>query len=131
MPKAATFFNYRQIAENPEAKKQFEQLFTRANVENPEQSKPEPLSLTAYPNPFNSAVTLSYSLQNNGEIKLEIRSLTGQIVRSFITGSNVAGVNLFVWDGTDSYGQIVSSGAYLATLRSSGESVTTKIMFMK
>ena len=100
-------------------------------VENPEQSKPEPLSLTAYPNPFNSAVTLSYSLQNNGEIKLEIRSLTGQIVRSFITGSNVAGVNLFVWDGTDSYGQIVSSGAYLATLRSSGESVTTKIIFMK
>lgn len=100
-------------------------------VENSKRSNPESLTLQAYPNPFNSTITLSFSLQNTQDFKLEIRSLTGQIVRSFMVDSNASGFKLFVWDGTDSYGKKVSSGAYLATLRSSEKTVSKKIMFIK
>ena len=44
---------------------------------------------TIYPNPFNSTSTISFSLDTQGEVSLQMFDMTGQLLRDLIPGTNM------------------------------------------
>ncbi|MHC4479298.1 MAG: FlgD immunoglobulin-like domain containing protein, partial [Planctomycetota bacterium] len=70
------------------------------------------ISLSNYPNPFNSSTTISFSLREEGHAKLEIYDIQGRLVKTLIDGGMSAGASYVSWDGTDSGGRVVASGIY-------------------
>ena len=75
---------------------------------------------TAYPNPFNSDVTIVYSASNLGpqppKIKLVLYDVTGRAVKTLVDERKDAGTYRVKWDGRDDSGHQVSSGTYIARL---------------
>jgi hypothetical protein len=81
------------------------------------------------PNPFNPSTTISLSLSEAGDTQFDIYSVNGQLVRSLINGHMAAGHHEVVWDGLDSSGKQVASGAYIYRLVS-GENVQVRRMVL-
>jgi hypothetical protein len=75
---------------------------------------------SAYPNPFNSNVTIIYSASNLGpqppQVRLPIFDIQGRLVRTLVDERQPMGTYRAVWDGRDDVGWPVSSGVYFARL---------------
>jgi agmatine/peptidylarginine deiminase len=69
-----------------------------------------------YPNPFNPSTTISFSLNQNAQVKLSIINTRGQIVRTLVNESKIAGQHQVVWDGRDDNGHPVASGIFFSTM---------------
>ena len=71
-----------------------------------------------YPNPFNPATTIPFTIQGNQfqHVNLEVYNLLGQKVKTIYSGILSAGTYRFQWNGTNDYGQAVSSGVYFYKL---------------
>jgi hypothetical protein len=65
------------------------------------------------PNPFNPSTTIQFSLEAHGETRLLVYSVTGQLVRTLVSGQREAGWHTAVWDGTNDVGRAVGSGIYI------------------
>ncbi|MFH1195095.1 MAG: FlgD immunoglobulin-like domain containing protein [bacterium] len=84
-----------------------------------------------YPNPFNPSTTISFSLNENASVKLEVLDVLGNFIDELYSGDKAAGTYSFNWNGTDNSGRKVSSGNYIYRLtKTSGtsSSVLTKKM---
>ncbi|RLC53372.1 MAG: hypothetical protein DRH79_03695 [Candidatus Cloacimonadota bacterium] len=119
-----------------------------------------PIKLSNYPNPFNPATTISFSVtQTSSFVTLEIYNLKGQKVKNLSVSLSSAqqsiegfgkinsitprpstelrmtqaGSNTYsvVWNGTDDSGKHVSSGIYLYKLKSGNFEKTRKMLLMK
>ena len=84
-----------------------------------------------YPNPFNPATSISFSLPTNGEVKLAVYNMLGQQVTTLANGEFEAGTYQVTWDGTDNTGDKVASGIYLYRLETSQFTSTKKMMLRK
>lgn len=82
-----------------------------------------------YPNPFNPSTTISYSLKEDGRVKLLIYNIRGQLVRELVNTHQQAGSYTIDWDGRDSNGFFVPSGVYIYTLEAN-DFKASKIMTM-
>jgi len=87
--------------------------------------------LDNYPNPFNPITTISYDLNNNSKVKLEIFNIKGQKVMTLEGGEKVAGHHDIVWNGKDSEGSSVSSGIYFYQLITEKYSSVKKMVLLK
>jgi len=92
---------------------------------------PEDLAVTAYPNPFNSSVTISFNLPQEGKVSVSIYDITGRMVQSFEQRVLRAGDNSLVWDATDDNGSLLSSGVYFYRIIYDDQTVTTKITLLR
>ncbi len=84
-----------------------------------------------YPNPFNPATTISYSLEKNGDVNLEVFNLLGQKVKTLFSGNQKAGSHQMGWDGTDRSGRFVSSGLYFYRLETESSAEVKKMMLVR
>ena len=84
-----------------------------------------------YPNPFNSATTLRYRIAAPATVHLEIFAASGQKVRSLVAGHQPVGTHSISWDGTDDLGVPVSTGVYLARLRTGDFVESRRLMLLK
>ena len=84
-----------------------------------------------YPNPFNPSTTISFTLPTSGTAALAVYDITGRKVRNLVNGVLSAGSHEAVWNGRDENGKPVSSGVYIARLRSEGNAVSTRMMLVK
>ncbi|MFH1843169.1 MAG: FlgD immunoglobulin-like domain containing protein, partial [bacterium] len=69
------------------------------------------------PNPFNPKTDIQFVTTRVDMVQLNIYNIRGHLVTSLVSGQLPAAEHKFVWDGTDSFGQDVSSGTYFARLR--------------
>ena len=106
--------------------------FSRANnqigIQNVTSSE---ISLSHYPNPFNSKVTLVYELPNPGLVKVDIYDIMGKQVKSLVNDYRKSGINSVKWDGTNYNNKLVPSGTYFYKVESLGYIKTKKIQFVK
>lgn len=84
-----------------------------------------------YPNPFNPETTISFDMPVNGNAKLDIYNVKGQLVKTLFNGVATAGRNNLVWDSTDQNGKSVTSGIYFYRLSTDNHNETRKMMLMK
>ncbi|MDD3563717.1 MAG: T9SS type A sorting domain-containing protein [Candidatus Cloacimonetes bacterium] len=84
-----------------------------------------------YPNPFNPETNISFDMPANGNAKLEIYNVKGQLVKSLFDGAAPFGRTSLVWNGTDNSGHTVTSGLYFYRLSTDHHNETRKMMLMK
>ncbi|KQC06294.1 MAG: hypothetical protein APR54_01875 [Candidatus Cloacimonas sp. SDB] len=84
-----------------------------------------------YPNPFNVETYIKYTIADNGNVKLQIYNLKGQIVRNLVDELQYKGSYIMKWDGKDDYLNEVSSGLYFYRLSSDKASETQKMVLLK
>lgn len=87
--------------------------------------QPSSLSLSAFPNPFNSSVNLSYELPMSGDVTLSIFNLAGQQVATLVDDRVSAGSHEISWKPD------VSSGVYFAHLATPSITKTTKLFYLR
>ena len=80
----------------------------------------------AYPNPFNPTTNLSYTLVNEGEIKLSIYDINGRLVEHLVDSYQHAGSYNISWDAST-----FSSGIYFVSLSTNSSLLTQKLMLVK
>ena len=71
-----------------------------------------------YPNPFNSLTTISYCLITEEKVQLTIYNLIGKEVITLVNERKTRGLHKTQWYGKDYFGKEVSSGIYIAVLKS-------------
>jgi hypothetical protein len=81
------------------------------------------------PNPFSGNTEIGFYAPKTGDVKLEVFSMQGNLVKTLIDGSAQSGPNKVVWNGTDNQGRPVPSGTYTYRL-TAGSTVLTKTMVL-
>lgn len=84
-----------------------------------------------YPNPFNPATTISFTLPETGQAGLAIYNVSGQKVRELASGTLAAGRHSVVWDGRDGNGSAVSSGVYISRLMMKDKATASRMLLVK
>ena len=88
---------------------------------------PTEVSLSpAYPNPFNPSTNLSYTVPQDGSVKLSVYDINGRLVESLVDSHQQAGSYNAVWNASN-----ISSGVYFVRLSASSEILTQKVMLIK
>jgi|GEM_PF-2017197 len=80
-----------------------------------------------YPNPFNPTTNIKYQLAADQKVSLVVYDMLGQKVASIVNGVQEAGYYTVQWNGTNDFGQRVSSGVYIFRLVA-GDFVSVKKM---
>ena len=88
---------------------------------------PNTFALSNFPNPFNPATTIQFSLPEAGFVSLVVYDIAGQKVREIVSGEKISGLHSVIWNGTNEFGHNVSSGIYLYRLQA-GEFTKTQAM---
>jgi hypothetical protein len=108
----------------------FESPGYTGNIETPVLASNQ-IALSNYPNPFNPSTTIKYSVPKNGNVKLNIYNLKGQLVKTLVAENRKAGKHTVVWNGDDNTGRKTSSGMYFSRLETGGKTLTLKMLLMK
>jgi hypothetical protein len=74
-------------------------------------------SIQNYPNPFNANTTFYYKLNKDGQVKLSIYNILGELIKTVESAYQPAGEYRIHWNGTNSWGVPVASGGYFYQIR--------------
>ena len=91
-----------------------------------ETALPQNLELSAYPNPFNAALTVHFNLPSAGQAQVSVYNLLGREVARLAQGSFTAGLHTVSWQADHT-----SSGIYLVRIDANGESALRKVSLIK
>jgi hypothetical protein len=83
------------------------------------------------PNPAYGQTVLSYALPQPGEATLEILDVTGRTIARLNAATNATGWNAVTWRGVDAWQRPVPAGTYFAVLRTSQDSATQRIVWVR
>jgi hypothetical protein len=92
--------------------------------------------LQNYPNPFNPETWLPYQLTEPCDVTITIYNANGQVVRRLELGNKMPGnyvdkVRSAYWDGSNEFGERVSSGIYFYQLQAGKDSSVRKMIIVK
>ena len=87
--------------------------------------------LSVAPNPFNPQVEIRSDLPSSGYVRLSVCDLRGREVRVLGNDRQEAGEVTWRWDGKDSRGRAVASGAYLIRLETAGRIVQETVTLVR
>ena len=96
---------------------------------------PTKFSLNAYPNPFNSQVSITVTLPQDikaQDLSFKIYNILGQVVKIF-TAEELQNSNIIKlrWDGKNDSGETVTSGVYVFMVSGTDFNHSLKLMFLK
>lgn len=74
-----------------------------------------------YPNPFNPATHIRFTVPKSGYVELAIYNLRGEWVRTLIAENLQAGEYGKIWDGKNEFGIDLASGIYFSVLKFEGQ----------
>jgi hypothetical protein len=93
---------------------------------------PEQFSVSRnYPNPFNPETTIHYELPEDVSVSVRVFDLMGREVKTLADGYVSAGRYDAKWDGTNQFGNAVSSGMYFVRVQAGEFSVVRKMTLMR
>ncbi len=84
-----------------------------------------------YPNPFNPSTTISFDLEKDSPVVLEIFNIKGQKVNNLIQEQMLQGHHEMTWNGQNSKGKLVGSGIYWARLKAGEKTYYRKMLMLK
>ena len=93
------------------------------NVKKQEMQLPHEFKLNQnYPNPFNPSTMIRYALPRRSNVDIEVFNMMGQKIALLVQDRQAAGEYQVLWNGGDSAGMQVASGAYICRMRVWGDS---------
>jgi hypothetical protein len=78
-----------------------------------------------FPNPFNSSMTIEYSIPTADRVSMIVYDLSGRIVATLVDGMSTAGLHNITWSPDN-----VSAGVYLLELKAGGNRFVRKAVYM-
>lgn len=88
---------------------------------------PEEYSLgSAYPNPFNPSTTIPFTLEQTGDVELNVYDLAGRLVTTIASGSFSAGQHVALFNGEGS-----AAGVYLYKIKAGEFTAVRKMVLVK
>ena len=81
--------------------------------------------------PDNQMCTVSYEIAYPAQLKLDIVTVEGRLVRTLWQGIAAPGRHRIDWDGTDARGRRVASGVYLYRVSSGVGTATRKMVLLQ
>ncbi|GAB4369680.1 MAG: hypothetical protein Kow0042_11540 [Calditrichia bacterium] len=84
-----------------------------------------------WPNPFNPATTISYSIPRAAKVELAIFNILGQRVKTLVNARQDPAFYKVQWDGTNDLGIPVSSGVYIYKLRAGNQIAIKKLILLR
>ncbi|HDT12598.1 MAG TPA: T9SS type A sorting domain-containing protein [Candidatus Marinimicrobia bacterium] len=84
-----------------------------------------------YPNPFNPVTNISFDLPVQSKVSLAVYDITGRMVREWEFSDREAGRHEILWNGTNNFGQQISTGVYILRMKANHFTDTKKMVFMK
>jgi len=86
------------------------------------------LSLTAFPNPFNTTTNLNFTINKGDRVTIEILDSRGTVINTLAEASFKSGSHHLVWDGKNAQGNVCPDGLYLALMRCGMRTWSCKII---
>jgi hypothetical protein len=80
-------------------------------------------NLSNYPNPFNGATTIEYTLLGSENVSMQVYDLTGRVIRTLVNENQVAGTYEVNFDASD-----LQAGLYFVRFSTHTGSATLKIV---
>ena len=90
-------------------------------------------SINVYPNPFNPQTSIVLNMTETDKlhpVSVGIYNVKGQLVKT-LADNEIVNHSTFVWNGTDSNGNLTSSGLYFVKANTSTSSITKKMLMLK
>ena len=84
-----------------------------------------------YPNPFNPVTSIRYQITKQMMVSVSINDMMGKKVRTIQRKIEGPGKKIVQWNGTNDYGESVSSGIYLVKIESGILTDTKKLILLK
>ena len=98
-------------------------------------TKPEfPLSfrlIPNYPNPFNSATTLSYTIPSQGLVTVRVLNTNGELVKELSRQVEKTGSHQIIWRGLNQDFNTVATGSYIVQIEYNNQLRMQKILFIQ
>jgi hypothetical protein len=82
--------------------------------------------ISAYPNPFNSAIRIGFNLKSAHEVVIQALDLQGRTIAEIYQGYYQAGQHQITWDA-----QTFQSGLYFVRLEAAGLMATRKVILIR
>ncbi len=105
----------------------FPVVITGVNVGQSSEFIPHTMTLANYPNPFNPATKIQFTVEKDGKTSVRIFNALGQEVARVFEGMARAGTYYSVEFG----GPQLASGVYFCTLENGGQRIVTKMLLVK
>ncbi len=96
------------------------------NVDNPLSALPATFSVSAYPNPFNSELSINVSLPVTQDLSVSISDLLGRELEAWNTGILNAGTHKFNWTADD-----YPAGIYFVRIVAQDYNTVNKVLLLK
>jgi flagellar hook assembly protein FlgD len=84
-----------------------------------------------YPNPFNPATTISFSLPDAQNVIMSVYGVDGRRIATLVRGRLGAGMQEVVWTGRDDSGKAVSTGTYFYRINAGPYNKVNKMTLIK
>jgi len=84
-----------------------------------------------YPNPFNPATRIAFTLDSEQRVRLSIYRIDGRRIATLVDSALPAGDHEITWRGRDNRGRRVSSGVYFFRIEAGGHEESRKMMLLK
>jgi hypothetical protein len=89
-------------------------------------------TMEIYPNPMSDRTTVTFSIEEMGNVKVEVFSITGQLVRSLANDVTNSGIHSVYWDGKDQAGNLSANGLYIVRMATeSGAAISKRVMLSR
>lgn len=92
----------------------------------PSEKVAQSFQLSNYPNPFNPTTTISYQMEQPGQVSIKLYTVTGQLVKELLHTYNTSGTYNFQLNGDN-----LSSGMYILRGRLGEQTETRTITLIK
>ena len=84
-----------------------------------------------YPNPFNPSTIISFTLNKEEFVSIDIYNMTGEHVVNLFDGKKKVGTHHLNWSGRDKNDALITTGQYFYQLRTSSSTTVMKMLFIK
>ena len=84
-----------------------------------------------YPNPFNPSTIISFTLNKEEFVSIDIYDMSGTLVISLFNGKKNIGTHNLNWNGRDKNGALITTGQYFYQLKTSSSFAVMKMLFIK
>lgn len=90
------------------------------------------LGLANFPNPFNPATVITFSLPHRTRVRLCVYDVAGRRIRTLLDGQVLeAGSEQLVWQGRDDAGKVVGAGVFFIRLEIDDAGETRRLTLIK
>jgi hypothetical protein len=83
------------------------------------------------PNPFKNTTTITFYLPKDEKVIIKIINISGEEIKTISSQIFKTGINSVIWNGTDSFNNIVLPGIYFYCIQSKSFLITRKLLYIR